>query len=443
MTFPIRQSVSQLRADESADSIWLARWLGLFVTDASLALNPALAAARIPTVPVAAAAPDDGQLTMSAKNYAATRYSALAEINSVNGKNLQVSFAFSTEVDDGQEAAPIVANNTMYIVTPYPNIIPAFDLTKPGAPIKWSYRPHSAAASQAVACCEVVNRGTVYSDGKVFFNTLDDSTIAPDAETASMLWQTEFGDINTVETITMASRAVTEKVLFVGSGNELDVPGWLTALDVNTGKIIWRTYATGPDQDVLTWPGFRSFYFPDSGPDLGVITWPTDAWKTGGGTMWGWIAYDPDLNLIFYGISNPGPWKQEQRPGDNKWTTTLFVRDPDTGAPKWALQCNPSDEHDYSGINEHILVDMNVDGKLRTLLLHLGRNGHLYAVDRESGEIRSAKPDGRTRKKPCCNPGESGHVSRADSAGRLCRAWIDIALKRNPFDHPAREDCHE
>ena len=110
--------------------------------------------------------------------------------------------------------------------------------------------------------------------------------------------------------------------------------------------------------------------------------------------MWGWIAYDPDLNLIYYGTGNPGPWNQEQRPADNKWTTTLFARDPDTGAAKWALKYNPHDEHDYDGINEHILVDMNVNGKLRKLLLHPDRNGHLYEVDRESGEILSAKPYG-------------------------------------------------
>ena len=146
--------------------------------------------------------------------------------------NLQVAFAFSTGVDHGQEAAPIVANNTMFIVTPYPNIVFALDLTKPGAPIKWSYRPHPAAASQGVACCDVVNRGAAYSDGKVFFNTLDDNTIALDAETGKVLWKTKLGDINTGETITMAPLVVKGKVLVGNSGGELGVRGWLAALDV-------------------------------------------------------------------------------------------------------------------------------------------------------------------------------------------------------------------
>jgi len=154
---------------------------------------------------------------MPAKNYAATRYSALDEINGANVSNLQVAFAFSTGVDHGQEAAPIVSNNTMFIVTPYPNIVFALDLTKPGAPIKWSYQPHPAAAAQGVACCDVVNRGGTYSDGKLFFNTLDDNTIALDAETGKELWKTKLGDINTGETITMAPLVVKGKVLVGGA----------------------------------------------------------------------------------------------------------------------------------------------------------------------------------------------------------------------------------
>jgi glucose dehydrogenase len=220
-------------------------------------------------------------------------------------------------------------------MTPYPNIVFAPDLTKPGAPMKWSHRPYPAPASQGVACCGVVNRGATYSDGKLFFNTLDDNTIRLDAETGKVLWKTKLGDISTSETITMASLVEKGKVLVGDSGGELGVHGWLTALDVATGKILWRAYATGPDKDVLIGPGFHSFYPTGNGADLGVTSWPADAWQTGGGTMWGWIAYDPDLNLVFYGTGNPGSWNQEQRPGDNKWTTTLFARDPDTGAAKW------------------------------------------------------------------------------------------------------------
>src|ERR1700684_865300 len=198
-TSPISQSVRQYQVARLAASIGPSRWLRLLLTSASLLLHPALAAAQMPTVPASAAPSEDGQWTMPAKNYAATRYSELDEINGANVSNLQVAFAFSTGVDHGQEAAPIVANNTMFIVTPYPDHVFALDVTKPGAPIKWSYRPRPAAASQGVECCDVVNRGAAYSDGKLFFNTLDDTTIALDAETGKVLWKTNLGDINTGE----------------------------------------------------------------------------------------------------------------------------------------------------------------------------------------------------------------------------------------------------
>src|ERR1700756_5803377 len=189
------------------------RCLRLLLTGASLFFSPALAAAEMPPPPASAAPSDDGQWTMPAKDYAATRYSSLDEINGANVSHLQVAFAFSTGVDHGQEAAPIVANNTMFIVTPFPNVVFALDLTKPGAPIKWSYQPHPATASQGVACCDVVNRGATYSDGKLFFNTLDNNTIALDAETGRELWQTKLGDINTRENTTLAALVGKGKVL--------------------------------------------------------------------------------------------------------------------------------------------------------------------------------------------------------------------------------------
>src|ERR1700740_683615 len=266
MTIPISQSAGRYQRARFTDSIRRSRWLRLLLTGASLLLYPALAAAQMPTVPASAAPSDDGQWTMPAKNYAATRYSSLHQITGANVGKLQVAFPVSTGVDHGQEAAPIVANNTMFIVTPYPNIVFALDLTKPGAPMKWSYQPRPAAASQGVACCDVVNRGAAYSDGKLFFNTLDDNTIALDAETGKVLWKTNLGDINTGETITMAPLVVKGKVLVGDSGGELGVRGWLTALDVNTGKVLWRAYATGPDKDVLIGPGFRSFYTQDNAP---------------------------------------------------------------------------------------------------------------------------------------------------------------------------------
>jgi len=323
----------------------------------------------------ARAADDDGQWTMPARDYAGTRYSRLDQITAETVANLHLAWTFSTGVLRGHEAAPIVAGDTMYVVTPYPNVLYALDLTKPGASLRWKYEPKPDAAAQGVACCDVVNRGVVYDDGKVFVNTLDVQTIAVDAHTGKEVWRKRLGDINTGETITMAPLVVKGKVLVGNSGGELGVRGWLTALDENSGEIAWRAWSTGPDADVLIRSGFKPFYEADRQPDLGVTTWPADAWKIGGGTVWGWVTYDPGTDLVYYGTSNPGPWNPAQRPGDNKWTSTLFARRPDTGEAVWAYQLNPHDLFDYDGVNENVVVDLPIDGRDRRVILHPDRNG--------------------------------------------------------------------
>jgi PQQ-dependent dehydrogenase (methanol/ethanol family) len=334
---------------------------------------------------------EDGQWTMPAKDYASTRFSGLSEIDTANVGALKVAFTFSLGVDKGQEAAPIVVGSTMYVVTAYPNDVYALDLSKPGAPVKWKYSPKPAPASQGVACCDVVNRGAVYWNGKVIFNTLDGFTIALDANSGKELWRSKLGDINKGETVTMAPLVVRGKVLVGDSGGEFGVRGWLQALDADTGKTVWKAYHTGPDADVLIGADFKPYYAMDRGKDLGVATWPPDAWKTGGGTVWGWISYDPDLNLIYYGTGNPGPWNAEQRPGDNKWTSGIFARDADTGAAKWFYQFSPHDVHDYDAINENILLELPVGGQMRKVIARPERNGYLYVLDRATGQVLSAE----------------------------------------------------
>jgi lanthanide-dependent methanol dehydrogenase len=329
---------------------------------------------------------------MPAKNYASTRYSGLEDINAGNVANLKLAWSFSTGVVRGHESAPIIANNTMYVITPYPNIVYALDLTQPGAPVKWKYESNPTSSSQGVACCDVVNRGLVFSEGRLFFNTLDNNTIALDAATGKEIWKTKVGEINLGESMTMAPLVVKGKVLVGNSGGEFGVRGWLTALNASDGKIAWRAYHTGPDADVLIGPNFHPYYQADQGKDLGVSSWPSDAWKIGGGTMWGWISYDPEQNLIFYGTANPGPWNPDQRPGDNKWTCGIFARDVDTGEARWFYQLTPHDLHDYDGINEQILVDLPVNGQTRKVLLRPERNGYFYVIDRTNGQVLSANP---------------------------------------------------
>jgi PQQ-dependent dehydrogenase (methanol/ethanol family) len=357
---------------------------------------PAAAQTAAPAIvpPAAAAPPDDGQWTMPAKNYASTRYSDLAEITPDNARNLQVAFTFSLGVNKGQEAAPLVVGGTMYIVTAYPNILYALDLTKPGAPMKWKYEPNPEPAAQGVACCDVVNRGAAFADGRIYFNTLDGHTIAVDAWTGQPDWNTKVGNINIGETVTMAPLVVKDKVLVGNSGGEMGVRGWVKALDAEDGHLVWTAYGTGPDKEVLIGPDFKPFYASDKGTDLGVTSWPPDAWRIGGATMWGWISYDPELNLIYHGTGNPGPWNPDLRPGDNKWTSGIFARDPDTGAAHWFYQWSPHDLHDYDGINEQILLDMTWKGQPRKVLVRPERNGYVYILDRTTGEVLSAEPFG-------------------------------------------------
>ncbi len=335
---------------------------------------------------------DAGDWKIAPKDFANTRFADLNEINTQNVARLQVKFSFSTGVLRGHEAAPIVAGDTMYIVTPFPNLLYALDLSRPGAPLKWRYNPNPLPRAQGVACCDVVNRGAAYADGKIFFNTLDGQTVAVDAASGRAVWRTALADISKGESITMAPLVVKGKVLVGNSGGEFGVRGWLTALDAASGRIAWRAYSTGPDQDVLIGADFKPFYPQDKGPDGGVKSWPGDAWQRGGGTVWGWISYDPDLNLIYYGTGNPGPWNPEQRAGDNRWTAGIFARDPDTGQARWFYQTSPHDLFDYDGVNECVLLDIVIDGRPRKIIAHPDRNGYMYIIDRATGEVLSAKP---------------------------------------------------
>jgi PQQ-dependent dehydrogenase (methanol/ethanol family) len=337
---------------------------------------------------------DDGQWVMPAKNYGSTRFSGLNEINASTVRQLGVAWTFSTGMVAGHEAAPLVVGDTMYVVTPFPNILYAFDLSKPGSPMRWRYDPKPLGASKGVACCDAVNRGAAYAGGAVFFNTLDGRAVAVDATTGQPKWITLVADINKGETITMAPLVVKGKVLVGNSGGEFGVRGWLSALDAETGAVAWRAYSTGPDKDVLIGAGFHPFYASDRGADLGITTWPAEAWRTGGGSVWGWISYDPGLNLIYYGTSNPGPWNPDQRAGDNKWTAGMFARVPETGEARWFYQTSPHDLFDHDGVNELVLADLTTGGQARKVAMRADRNGLFYVIDRVTGEVLSATPFG-------------------------------------------------
>jgi len=331
---------------------------------------------------------DDRNWVLAAKDYAQTRFSKLNQINNSNAAKLQVAWTFSVGSNHGQEAAPLVVDGVMYVVGAYPNELFALDATT--GEMKWKYSPHVDPSSQGVACCDVVNRGASFDNGKIFYNTLDNHTVAVDAKTGKEIWVAKLGDISKGQTLTMAPLAAHGKVFVGNSGGEMGIHGWVTALDENSGKILWRAYSVGPDSDVKIGPRFHPFYPDARGKDLGTTTWPNGRWQSGGGPVWGWISYDPKTNRIFYGTGNPGPWNSNQREGDNKWTATIFARDADTGEAIWADQINPHDMYDYDEINENLLLDLPIKGQNRPVLVHPGRDGFMFVIDRDTGQIYSA-----------------------------------------------------
>jgi lanthanide-dependent methanol dehydrogenase len=362
--------------------------LALLLTSASLAAAQGAGYAPKKSAP---AAKEDGQWTMPGKDYASTRFSGLTQITSANAKRLRPVWSFSTGVLGGHEGQPLVVDKTMYVVTPYPNVVYAFDLTKEGYPLKWKYRPFVNPSAIGIACCDVVNRGASFADGKIVYNLLDGHTVALDAKTGKELWKTKVADVNKGETTPMAPLVAKDRVIVGTAGGEYGVRGWVKGLDLNSGKIVWTGYNVGPDKDVLVNPEtFKPFYV--KGSELSTNSWPKDGWKNGGAPVWGWLSYDPELDLVYYGTGNPAPWNTDQRPGDNRWATGVMARNPGDGSLRWAYQFTPADNWDFDATQEMILTQLTVKGQQRKVLVHFDKNGFVYTLDRATGEVLAAHP---------------------------------------------------
>ena len=205
--------------------------------------------------PAASADAKDGNWTMPGKNFAATRYSGLSQITVANAAGLKPVWSFSTGVLRGHEGQPLVVDDTLYVVTPYPNVLYAFDLTQEGYPLRWKYRPWVDPNALGIACCDAINRGAVYADGKIIYNLLDGHTVAIDAGTGREIWNTKVADITDGETTPMAPLVVKDRVIVGPSGGEFGIHGWVKALDVASGAVVWTEYNAGPDADMLVRPG--------------------------------------------------------------------------------------------------------------------------------------------------------------------------------------------
>ncbi|MGQ7847708.1 methanol/ethanol family PQQ-dependent dehydrogenase [Granulosicoccus sp. 3-233] len=327
---------------------------------------------------------------MQTGDYANTRYSTLDEINADNAKDLQPVWTFSTGVLRGHEGGPLIIGDTMYLHTPFPNRVYAMDLNEEGR-ILWMHEPKQDPSVIPVMCCDTVNRGLAYGEGKIFLHQADTTLVALDAKTGEVAWSVKNGDPGKGETGTAAPMVYNDKVFLGISGGEFGVQGHITAYNIDDGSLAWRGYSTGPDDQTLMDPENTTHLGEPVGVDSGMATWEGDQWKIGGGTTWGWFSFDPELNLIYYGTGNPSTWNPVQRPGDNRWSMTIFARDIDTGMAKWVYQMTPHDEWDYDGVNEMILVDQDIEGETRKTLVHFDRNGFGYTMDRVTGELLVAE----------------------------------------------------
>jgi len=338
-------------------------------------------------------AKDHKQWVMQGKDYDHSHYSGLSGINRGNVKNLKVAWSFSTGVLHGHEGGPLVVGGIMYVHTPFPNITYAIDLNQPDK-ILWEHKPKQEASVRAVACCDVVNRGLAYGDGKIFKTQLNGHVVALDAKTGKVVWEMENSDPKVGSTLTQAPLVAEDLVIVGSSGAELGVRGYVTAYRMKDGAQVWRAYATGPDSDLLLADDFNAPNPHYGQKGLGTATWEGDAWKIGGGTNWGWYAYDSQLKQLYYGSGNPAPWNETMRPGDNKWTMSIWSRDIKTGKAKFAFQKTPHDEWDYAGVNWIGLSEQVVDGRKQKLLTHPDRNGIIYTLNRETGNlVRADKMD--------------------------------------------------
>ena len=294
------------------------------------------------------------------RDYQTTRYSPLAQINQGNIKKMKATWNLSFGVLDGQDSQTVVVNGTVYVTSSYNKVWSVDGAT---GKVNWKYERELPGDVFPKLCCDVVNRGVAVYKNKVYLATLDAHVVALDSATGKVVWDKKIGDYTYAETFTLMPMALRGKIIIGTAGAEYGVRGWIAAIDADTGAPVWKTYT-------IPGPG-----------EPGNETWPGESWKYGGGSAWITGSYDKETNTLFWPVGNPGPdFDRHVRVGDNLFTNSNLVMDPDTGKIKSYFQYTPNDPYDYDGVNEMILVDLG--GK--KMWLHGSRNGHIYGIDREN-----------------------------------------------------------
>jgi PQQ-dependent dehydrogenase (methanol/ethanol family) len=317
-------------------------------------------------------------------SYAEQRYSPLDGITTENVDQLGLAWSFDMMSDRGVEATPLVADGVMYVTAPW-SILHAIDAAT-GEPL-WTFDPNVPRAMARQICCGVVNRGAALYGDKVYLGTLDGRLIAVDRETGGEVWSTDTTEPDWPYSITGAPRVVEGRVIIGNAGADLGARGYVSAYDAETGELDWRTY---------TVPGNPANGFESEALRRAAETWTGEWWKAGGGgTVWDALAYDPALRLLYVGTGNGAPhvrWLRSPEGGDNLYLSSILALRPDTGELVWHYQTTPGDTWDYTATQHILLADLEIEGRLRKVLMQAPKNGFFFVIDRETGEFLSAEP---------------------------------------------------
>jgi alcohol dehydrogenase (cytochrome c)/quinohemoprotein ethanol dehydrogenase len=325
------------------------------------------------------------------RNYQETRDSPLAQINVGNVTQLGLAWSYDLDTNRGQEATPIVVDGVMYTTSAWSKV-QAFEATT--GRLLWQFDPKVPGESAVKSCCDVVNRGVAFWDGKVYVGTIDGRLIAINGKSGAIVWSVLTIDPQSQSAITGAPRIVKGKVIIGNAGADQGARGYVSAYDAATGRLVWRFYTVpgepGKVDGAASDEILRSIALP---------TWDGHWWTKGGGlgggTVWDAISYDPQLDLLYVGVGNGSYWNRKYRSnsrGDNLFVSSIIALRPDTGAYVWHYQEVPGDEWDYDATQQMVLADLELGGSVRKVLMQASKNGFFYLLDRVSGKLIAATP---------------------------------------------------
>jgi len=345
---------------------------------------PAKGPAAVTAARLAGANSEPGVWLSVGRTYDEQRFSPLARINTENVSRLGLAWFADFDTNRGQESTALAIDGALYVSTAWSKV-KAFD-ARTGR-LLWAYDPKVPGEFAGRGCCDVVNRGLAAWHGKIYVASYDGRLIALDAKNGAVLWSTLTLDHDKPVTSTGAPRVIKGKVVIGNAGGEFGVRGYLSAYDAETGNFLWRFY---------TVPGNPAEGFEQPYLEAAAKTWNGKWWEVvgGGGTVWDGMAYDPDLNLLYFGTGNGSPWNRAYRGtggGDNLYLASLFAINPDTGKYVWHYQEAPGEEWDYDATSPLVVADLQIDGKPRRVLMQASKDGFFYVLDAKTGKVISAK----------------------------------------------------